>query len=138
MATQKNIQIIIDSEPEKIFFNGDPEKIEIIFNNLISNAVKYNRDKGKVHCTLREYPDSIAIIITDTGIGMSEEDIPKLFQEFVRLKNDKTRKISGSGLGLSITRKIIEEFYNGKISVTSVPDEGTTFTIELPKGNLQE
>jgi signal transduction histidine kinase len=138
MATQKNIQIIINSEPEQIFFNGDPEKIEIIFNNLISNAVKYNRDNGEVNCTLREYPDSITIIITDTGIGMSEEDIPKLFQEFVRLKNDKTRKISGSGLGLSITRKIIEEFYNGKISVTSVPDEGTTFTIELPKGNLQE
>ncbi len=138
MATQKNIQINIDSKPEQIFFNGDPEKIEIIFNNLISNAVKYNKDNGEVHCTLREHPDSISIVITDTGIGMSEEDIPRLFQEFVRLKNDKTRKISGSGLGLSITRRIIEEFYNGKISVTSVPDEGTTFTIVLPTGNEQE
>jgi len=66
---------------------------------------------------------------------MNEDDIPKLFQEFVRLKNDKTRKISGSGLGLSITRKIVEDIYNGKISVTSVPDEGTTFVIELPKQN---
>ena len=69
---------------------------------------------------------------------MSEEDIPKLFQEFVRLKNDKTRKISGSGLGLSITRKIVEDIYNGKISVSSIPDEGTTFTIELPKLNQQK
>lgn len=138
MATQKNIKIYIDSKPEQIFFTGDPEKIEIIFNNLLSNAVKYNKDNGKVHCTLREHPDSISIVITDTGIGMSEDDIPKLFQEFVRLKNDKTRKISGSGLGLSITRKIIEEFYNGKISLTSVADEGTTFTIELPKGNQPE
>jgi signal transduction histidine kinase len=137
MASQKNVEIYIDSEPEQIFFTGDPEKIEIIFNNLISNAVKYNKDNGEVRCTLRDYPDSISIVINDTGIGMSEEDIPKLFQEFVRLKNDKTRKISGSGLGLSITRKIVEEFYNGKISLTSVPDEGTTFTIELPKRNLQ-
>jgi len=133
MASQKNVEVIIDSEPAQIFFLGDTEKLEIIFNNLISNAVKYNKDNGKVLCTLREYTDNIIITITDTGIGMSEEDIPKLFQEFVRLKNDKTRKISGSGLGLSITRKIVEEIYNGKISVTSIPDEGTTFTIELPK-----
>ncbi len=138
MAAQKNIEIFIDSDPEQIFFNGDPEKIEIIFNNLISNAVKYNKDNGEVRCILRDNVESIKITIADTGIGMSEDDIPKLFQEFVRLKNDKTRKISGSGLGLSITRKIVEEIYNGKISVTSVPDVGTTFTIELPKGNIQE
>ncbi len=138
MATQKNIQIFIDSEPEQIFFNGDPEKIEIIFNNLISNAVKYNKDNGEVRCIMRDNAGTIKVTITDTGIGMSEDYIPKLFQEFVRLKNDKTRKISGSGLGLSITRKIVEDIYNGKISVTSIPDEGTTFTIELPKGNLQE
>ena len=138
IATQKNVEIFIDSEPEQIFFNGDPEKIEIIFNNLISNAVKYNKDNGEVRCIMRDNAENIKVTITDTGIGMSEDDIPKLFQEFVRLKNDKTRKISGSGLGLSITRKIVEDIYKGKISVTSIPDEGTTFTIELPKGNLQE
>lgn len=109
MAIQKNVEIFINSEPEEIFFLGDPEKLQIIFNNLISNAVKYNKDNGEVRCTLREYPEYIKITITDTGIGMSEEDIPKLFQEFVRIKNDKTRKISGSGLGLSITKKIVED-----------------------------
>lgn len=138
MAIQKNVEIFINSEPEEIFFLGDPEKLQIIFNNLISNAVKYNKDNGEVRCTLREYPEYIKITITDTGIGMSEEDIPKLFQEFVRIKNDKTRKISGSGLGLSITKKIAEDIYHGKISVTSTPDEGTTFTIELPKLNQQK
>jgi signal transduction histidine kinase len=135
MAIQKNVEIFIDSEPEEIFFLGDTEKFQIIFNNLISNAVKYNKDNGEVRCTLREYPEYIKINITDTGIGMSEDDIPKLFQEFVRIKNDKTRKISGSGLGLSITKKIVEDIYHGKISVTSIPDEGTTFTIDIPKLN---
>lgn len=135
MAVQKNVEIYIDSEPEEIFFLGDPEKFQIIFNNLISNAVKYNKDNGEVRCTLREYSEYIQITITDTGIGISGEDLPKLFQEFVRIKNDKTRKISGSGLGLSITKKIAEDIYHGKISVTSTPDIGTTFTIELPKQN---
>lgn len=133
MATQKNVKIFIDSEPAQIFFTADPEKMEIVFNNLISNAVKYNKDNGEVRCIIRENTELITIIINDTGIGMSEDDVPKLFQEFVRLKNDKTRRISGSGLGLLITRKIIEDIYHGKISVTSIPDEGTTFTIEFPK-----
>ncbi len=138
MAIQKNVKIFIDSNPEQIFLLAEPEKIEIIFNNLISNAVKYNKDNGEVHCILKEEEKTIKISVSDNGIGMSEEDIPKLFQEFVRLKNEKTKAISGSGLGLSITKKIVEEVYNGSITVTSVPDKGTTFTIELPKINIPQ
>lgn len=133
MAIQKNVNIIIDSDPAQIFFPADPKNIEIVFNNIVSNAVKYNRDNGEVRCILRENAEQVKILIIDTGIGISEDDIPKLFQEFVRLKNEKTRKISGSGLGLSISRKIIEDIYHGKISVASIPDEGTTFTLEMPK-----
>ncbi len=133
MAAQKNVNIIIDSDPEHVFFNGDNEKFEIIFNNLISNAVKYNKDNGEVRCVLRDFQDKATITVSDTGIGISNEDIPCLFQEFVRIKNNKTRKISGSGLGLSIIRKIVEDIYKGKISVESVPDQGTVFSVELPK-----
>jgi len=132
MAAQKNVNVVIDSDPAHIFFYGDREKIEIIFNNLISNAVKYNRDNGEVRCVLKEFQDNVTIAVSDTGIGISEEDIPCLFQEFVRIKNDKTRKISGSGLGLSITRKIVEDIYKGKISIKSVPEVGTVFLVELP------
>ena len=133
MAVQKNVNVIIDSDPEHVFFNGDGEKFEIIFNNLISNAVKYNKDNGEVCCVLRDFQDKTAITVSDTGIGISNEDIPCLFQEFVRIKNDKTRRISGSGLGLSIIRKIVEDIYKGKIYVESVPDQGTVFSVELPK-----
>ncbi len=133
MAIQKNVKIYIDTNAEQIYFLAEPDKIEIIFNNLLSNAVKYNKDNGEVHCILREDDKSLKITVSDTGIGMAEEDIPKLFQEFSRIKNDKTKAISGSGLGLSITKKIVEEIYHGSIVVSSVPDKGTTFTIEMPK-----
>jgi signal transduction histidine kinase len=137
MAIQKNIKIYIDPTPEQIYFLADQQEIEIIFNNLVSNAVKYNKDCGEVRCELREEDKSVKIRVSDTGIGMSEDDIPKLFQEFVRIKNEKTKAISGSGLGLSIIKKIVEEVYHGSIIVTSIPDKGTTFTIELPKISLQ-
>lgn len=133
MAIQKNIQVKIESDPEQIILRADPEQVEIIFNNLISNAIKYNKDNGEVRCVLAEYPDFVKIEVSDSGIGMTGDELSRLFQEFVRIKNEKTRKITGSGLGLSITKKIVEEIYHGEIAVTSVPDEGTTFTIKLPK-----
>jgi signal transduction histidine kinase len=70
--------------------------------------------------------------VEDTGIGMTEEETALLFQEFVRIKNEKTKLITGSGLGLSIVKKLVEGNYQGTISVASVPDKGTTFTVILP------
>jgi len=137
LAIQKNIKIFIDSNPEIIYISGDTEEIEIIFNNLISNAVKYNKDGGTVHCNIREDDSMITIEVSDTGIGMNEDDITKLFKEFVRIKNEKTKTISGSGLGLSIIKKIVEEVYHGTIRVNSIPDVGTTFTLEFPKSNFE-
>ncbi|MDL2296614.1 response regulator [Bacteroidales bacterium OttesenSCG-928-B11] len=133
LAIQKNIKINIDVQPDHIFYMADRQEIEIIFNNLVSNAVKYNKDNGEVSCVLREEGDRIRISVSDTGIGISEEDIPKLFQDFVRIKNEKTKTISGSGLGLSIMKKIAEEVYHGTVSVESQPDMGSTFTVTLPR-----
>lgn len=133
MAIQKNVTMHIDSNPEKVIFKGDSEDMDIIFNNLISNAVKYNKENGEVNIYIKGSEDHVKIEVSDTGIGMSEEETSRLFQEFVRIKNTKTKNITGSGLGLSILKKIVEEVYKGNIVVHSEPDKGTRFSIELPR-----
>ena len=136
MSIQKNVKIFINAEPNEIYYLADQQEIEIIFNNLVSNAVKYNKDNGEVICVMREDEHSISISVSDTGIGMSEEDMSRLFQEFTRIKNEKTKGISGSGLGLSIMKKIVEDVYSGTVTVSSKEDEGSTFTVILPKINI--
>jgi signal transduction histidine kinase len=111
---------------------GVSNEIEIILNNLVSNAIKYNVPGGEVKVRIRENEHLIKITVKDSGIGMSQEDIARLFNDFVRIKNTKTREISGSGLGLSITKKFVE-LYNGEISVSSEPDRGSTFRVILEK-----
>ncbi len=133
MAIQKNIKMYLDTDEPNIYLNGDNSEIEIIFNNLVSNAVKYNKENGTVNCLIKTGANKITISVSDTGIGMSEEEISKIFQDFVRIKNDKTKGISGSGLGLSIMKKTVEEYYHGNILVESTPDVGSTFIVEIPK-----
>jgi signal transduction histidine kinase len=132
MAIQRNVKVYLDA-PENIVFKADADEIEIIFNNLISNAVKYNKEGGQVNISIRTEDSSLRIQVEDTGIGMNEEELARLFQEFVRIKNAKTRNITGSGLGLSIVKKLVENSYNGQITASSIPDEGSTFTVELNK-----
>lgn len=130
MAIQKNVNIHFDV-PEDIFIKADSLEIEIILNNFMSNAVKYNKDGGKVFLYISKTDDNYVISIEDTGIGISEEDQKLLFQDFVRIKNNKTKNITGSGLGLSIAKKLIS-LYNGSVEMYSKVDEGTRFIIKLP------
>jgi two-component system, sensor histidine kinase and response regulator len=129
-AIQKDVDVYLNAR-EEITTQADPGEIEIIFNNLISNAVKYNRTGGRVDVFIEKLPAAVKLSITDTGIGLSPEEKDKIFDDFVRIKNTKTRNITGSGLGLSIVKKIVE-MYKGSIEVQSIPDKGTTFSIILP------
>ena len=129
-AIQKDVDIYLNVR-EKVLMKADPGEIEIIFNNLISNAVKYNKTGGRVDLFIEKLPAAAKISVSDTGIGMSDEEKNKIFDDFVRIKNIKTRNITGSGLGLSIVKKIVE-MYKGSIAVQSIPDKGTTFAIILP------
>ncbi|MCK9617483.1 MAG: hybrid sensor histidine kinase/response regulator [Lentimicrobiaceae bacterium] len=129
-AIQKDVDMYLNTK-ESIIMTADNDEIEIIFNNLISNAVKYNKEGGRVDCSVRREKDSVKIIISDTGIGISQEDSERIFQDFVRIKNQETKNITGSGLGLSIVRKIVD-MYKGDIEVQSTPGKGSTFTITLP------
>ncbi len=111
---------------------ADPNDFEIILNNLISNAVKYNRNGGTVTVTVDCSEDDFTISVADTGIGMNADEREMLFEEFSRIKNEKTRNISGSGLGLSIVKKVVE-LYHGVIEVTSEPERGSVFKVIIPK-----
>ncbi|MDP4224291.1 MAG: hybrid sensor histidine kinase/response regulator [Bacteroidota bacterium] len=130
-AIQMEVSIRLTVKTDAVIM-ADPTDMEIIFNNLISNSVKYNRRGGKAEIIIDCEKDDVVIAFTDTGIGITETDRENLFAEFVRIKNEKTRNISGSGLGLSIVKKVIE-LYNGIIAVESVADVGSTFTVRLPK-----
>ncbi len=130
MAIQQNVRLGLESTLESHFM-AVPEEIEIIFNNLISNAVKYNKPNGKVTIRLWQNAHQIFIQVTDTGIGIAQDDLKQLFEAFVRVKNEQTKHISGSGLGLSITKKLVEQ-YQGDIKIESAPELGTSITILLP------
>lgn len=130
MAIQHNINVVSNID-ENALITADQNEIEIILNNLLSNAIKYNRENGEVQFSVIRNDSNIQIIVSDTGIGIADEDFSKLFEEFSRIKTSETRNISGSGLGLSITKKMVE-LYNGTIDVNSKHGEGTTFTVTLP------
>lgn len=129
LAIQRNISITYTGE--EIYYDADPSDLDIMFNNLLSNAVKYNREGGEVEVSVHQRDQVVEILVKDTGIGMSEEEISQLFKEFVRIKNSRTRGISGSGLGLSIVSKIAE-LYGGHIHVKSTPEKGSEFSVILP------
>jgi two-component system, sensor histidine kinase and response regulator len=130
-AIQMEVSLKLD-ERSKAVIMADPDDIEIVFNNLLSNAVKYNKFGGKAEITIDSSDTDGIIVISDTGIGIKNEDTENLFTEFVRIKSEKTKNITGSGLGLSIVKKVIE-MYKGSIKVESTPDVGTVFTIRIPK-----
>ena len=129
-AIQKDVKINL-TDNNNVEINADPGDIEILFNNLISNAVKYNVDGGNVDVILEADQKNIKITVTDSGIGMTEEETKKLFNEFFRVKNEQTKNITGSGLGLSIVKKVVN-LYQGEIKVESKIGEGSTFSIILP------
>ncbi|WP_167956943.1 sensor histidine kinase [Anaerosporobacter faecicola] len=103
----------------------------VIFN-LVENAIKYNRPGGNVYVESFNSPDgTVNIVIADQGIGMKEEELQHIFEPFYRVDKSRSRQMGGSGLGLSIVKKIVEKHY-GTISVNSIPMVGTTFHIQFP------
>jgi len=110
---------------------ADPKNIEEVLNNLLTNAINYSPEGGKVTVTARGVDHFVEIKVSDTGVGIDPQELPKIFDKFYRVKHPKTRQVTGTGLGLSIVKGIVEA-YRGSIHVESVPDQGTTFTVLLP------
>lgn len=109
----------------------DPEKIRVVFQNLIENAIKYSNKGGRVFVNIGEKDGSMEVSVRDTGIGIKPEDQANIFGKFFRAQNAKEQDTVGSGLGLYTTQRIVEK-HNGKIWFVSVADEGTTFFAQIP------
>jgi len=131
-AKDRNITVRLHAAGP-VTMTADRYEIETIFNNLISNAIKYNRDDGQVDVTLEKAGNQVAITVADTGIGMTPDEVSRLFGEFVRIRNERTQNILGSGLGLSILKKLAL-LYHGDATVESELDFGSTFTVKLRDG----
>jgi len=114
---------------------ADPERVREVITNIFDNAVKYT-NHGKIAIGLTGDNSVVQVYVKDTGAGIAAEDIPHLFQKFYRIDNSATREIGGTGLGLFISRKIVE-MYNGRIWVESEKDKGSTFYINLPRLSKQ-
>jgi signal transduction histidine kinase len=137
-AAKKGVALNLEKEEEQIVVESDPERIQQVTLNLVHNALKFT-EKGSVDIECHSHNEYVEIRITDTGIGISEEDVDRIFTSFVQIDNKLAKKTteSGSGLGLTITKKLLE-LLNGRISVKSEFGAGSTFTVYLPLKRGQE
>lgn len=133
-ATRKDIEIHASVEEPLGLVDGDEVTLVEALVNIIGNAVKYSRDGSQIHVLAQQSGDHVLVSITDTGVGISKEDLPFIFDDFYVGKTGTG--VKSSGLGLALTRRIIET-HNGSISVESELGKGSTFVIRLPVLNFE-
>lgn len=129
-AEEKGLALTYHTHPQELIVSGTEEGLDSIFTNLVGNAIKYTPPGGEVRIGVKNIGEEIQIEISDTGIGIPEEAIPNLFDEFYRAPNAKKSDEVGTGLGLTIVQNLVKA-YGGNIQVDSNVGEGTTFTLTL-------
>src|SRR5690606_10225810 len=120
--------------PEKsdIWIEGEKDRIQQIVLNLLSNAIAYTPEGGEISINLIEEEKDVKLLISDTGIGIAQKELPRIFERFYRVEKARSRSSGGTGLGLAIVKHLVDS-HNGKIEVNSVEGVGTTFIVTLPK-----
>ncbi len=131
MAAAEGVTLVNELAGTELPVTGDETCLGVLFDNLVVNAIKYNRRGGSVTASARIEAGDAVVSIADTGIGIPDKDLPYLFDEFFRVKGEGSKKTSGTGLGLPICRRICTEL-GGSITVESRADEGSTFLVRLP------
>jgi signal transduction histidine kinase len=131
VVREKRIGLVVESPGEEVAVWCDPADAERLVVNLVSNAVKYTK-QGQVTVRLTREGQRVRFDVADTGIGIPQDALPHLFQEFYRAGNAKAVEESGTGLGLSIVKLLVER-YGGQVAVTSREGQGTTFSVELDR-----
>ncbi|MFQ5706486.1 MAG: PAS domain-containing sensor histidine kinase [bacterium] len=135
LAQKKHIKVTLQTPPSISTINVDCDMMEQVILNLYSNAVKYSPENAHVFVRIKDNENDLSVEFEDTGFGISEKSVARIFDKFYRASdNEKVRDITGSGLGLSLVKEIIE-IHGGKVQVRSRLGEGSTFTVTLPKTN---
>lgn len=130
-AEGKKIGVQYEPCGQQWFFNVDYDHMRTAIMNIISNSIKYTPEEGEVYLSTSLEGGFVNFRVRDTGIGISEEDLPNIFDRFYRVKGKATRHITGSGLGLALVKEVVDA-HQGYIEVSSTPDVGTTFTLSFP------
>ena len=129
-AEERGIELSVDA-PDHAFVAGVPDDLQVIVKNLVGNAIQYNSAGGQVEVSI-EPGDGVQVLrVRDTGIGIPQQDLARIFERFYRVDTARSRETGGTGLGLSIVRHAVES-HGGTVSVDSLLGEGTTFTVTLP------
>jgi two-component system sensor histidine kinase/response regulator len=129
-ADGKQVALTYNAPDEIIIVRATKDGLNTVFSNLIGNAIKYTTSGGMVEVNVKEEPERARITVTDTGIGIPEDALPYIWDEFFRAPNVRKSDIKGTGLGLSIVKQLVTRF-GGLIDVYSVDGKGTTFTLTL-------
>ncbi|MDK2957575.1 MAG: two-component system, OmpR family, sensor kinase [Desulfovibrionales bacterium] len=118
--------------PKRLEMDGDPEKLTRAFSNLLDNAIKYNMEGGSVTITGVQSDAEVSISVTNTGPGAPEADIPRIFEQFYRVEKSRSQRHGGSGLGLTIVKRIVE-LHGGTVTFRNIPGDRTEVTVILPR-----
>ena len=135
-AKSKNINIIFDTEEEELYCDIDVEQLERIILNILSNAIKYNKVNGNIDVVVKDKNEEVHIEVSDTGVGIPKDKVDIIFDRFERFDNKNAAIKEGSGIGLSIVKKLVDAL-GGKIEIKSEVDKGTTVRLIFKKSNSQ-
>ncbi len=135
-ASQKNIRLWLDCEHEHVAVFADADRIHWVINQLVDNAIKFTSPEGEVFLRVVQGKDGVMVSVIDTGIGIDPSQLDEIFEPFHQLDGSSTRKQGGTGLGLTLAKKIMEA-HGSKIKVTSIPGKGSKFDIFLQNNRSQ-
>jgi two-component system phosphate regulon sensor histidine kinase PhoR len=127
----KCLKAIVDLAQPAPLIRGDEARLREVLDNLLDNAVKYSHDNGKIHLQAEQRGDEVALSVTDKGIGIGKEDLPRIFERFYRVDKARSRELGGTGLGLAIV-KHIAQLHGGRVEAESELGRGTTIRVILP------
>jgi signal transduction histidine kinase len=131
IARKKGVQLTCHTPEQPVWMHGDRERLSQLLYILLDNAIKYTPEGGRVNVTLSHANGGLECVVQDTGIGIPDTDLPHIFERFYRVDKDRSRKLGGTGIGLSIADWIVKA-HGGRIKVTSQVGKGTAFHIRLP------